>query len=44
MAGPTIYTIVAKVPELRRKILMTVMFLAIYRIGFFIPLPGVNFE
>jgi preprotein translocase subunit SecY len=42
MAGPTIYTIVAKVPELRRKILMTVMFLAIYRIGFFIPLPIVD--
>jgi preprotein translocase subunit SecY len=31
-----------KVPELRRKILMTAMFLAIYRIGFYIPLPIVD--
>ncbi len=31
-----------KVPELRKKILFTVMLLAIYRIGFHIPLPGVD--
>jgi len=31
-----------KVPELRRKILFTAMLLAIYRIGFYIPLPIVN--
>jgi preprotein translocase subunit SecY len=35
-------TILFKVPELQRKILMTAMFLAIYRIGFFIPLPIVD--
>ena len=35
-------TILFKVPELRRKILMTAMFLAIYRIGFYIPLPIVD--
>ena len=37
-----LYTILFKVPELQRKILMTAMFLAIYRIGFFIPLPVVD--
>ena len=31
-----------KVPELRRKILFTAMLLAIYRIGFYIPLPIVD--
>ncbi len=31
-----------RVPELRNKILFTVAMLAIYRIGFYIPLPGVN--
>src|SRR5437868_12604730 len=30
------------VPELRRKILITVLFLCIYRIGYFIPLPVVD--
>lgn len=35
-------TILFKVPELQRKILMTAMFLAIYRVGFFIPLPIVD--
>ena len=39
-----LYTILFKVPELQRKILMTAMFLAIYRIGFYIPLPIVNQE
>jgi preprotein translocase subunit SecY len=37
-----LYTILFKVPELRRKILMTAMFLAVYRIGFYIPLPIVD--
>src|SRR5262245_61549824 len=37
-----LYTILFKVPELQRKILMTAMFLAIYRIGFYVPLPIVN--
>jgi preprotein translocase subunit SecY len=33
---------ILKVPELRRKILMTAALLAIYRIGFYIPLPVVD--
>ena len=37
-----LYTILFKVPELRRKIMMTAMFLAIYRIGYFIPLHVVD--
>ncbi|MDP6380911.1 MAG: preprotein translocase subunit SecY, partial [Phycisphaerae bacterium] len=31
-----------KVPELRRKLLFTVMILAVCRIGFFVPLPGTH--
>jgi preprotein translocase subunit SecY len=31
-----------KIPELKRRILMTFLFLAIYRIGVHIPTPGVN--
>src|SRR4051812_43251749 len=31
-----------KVPELRNKILFTLFLLAIYRIGFSVPLPGVD--
>lgn len=31
-----------KIPELRRKILFTALLLAIYRIGFYVPLPIVN--
>ncbi len=37
-----LYTILFKVPELRRKIMMTALLLAIYRIGFYIPLPVVD--
>jgi preprotein translocase subunit SecY len=37
-----LYTILFKVPELKRKILFTCLFLAIYRIGFYIPLPIVD--
>lgn len=37
-----LYTILFKVPELQRKILMTAMFLAVYRVGFYIPLPVVD--
>ncbi|HZL34763.1 MAG TPA: preprotein translocase subunit SecY [Tepidisphaeraceae bacterium] len=33
---------VFRVPELRNKVLFTLMMLAIYRIGFHIPIPGVN--
>lgn len=31
-----------RVPELRNKVLFTLLLLAIYRVGFHIPLPGVN--
>jgi preprotein translocase subunit SecY len=31
-----------KIPELRQKILITLMFLAIYRVGFWVPLPIVD--
>src|SRR3954447_6104482 len=37
-----LYTILFKVPELQRKILLTAMFLAIYRVGFYSPLPIVD--
>lgn len=33
-----------RVPELRKKVLITMGLLLIYRIGFHIPLPGVNVE
>ena len=33
---------IAKVPELRRRILFTLAILAIYRVGVFITIPGVN--
>lgn len=33
---------IIKVPEIRSKILITLGLLLIYRIGFYIPLPGVN--
>jgi len=35
-------TTIFKVPELRRKILITLMFLAIYRVGWRVPLPIVD--
>jgi preprotein translocase subunit SecY len=35
---------VFRVPELRNKILFTLFLLAIYRVGFAVPLPGVNQE
>jgi preprotein translocase subunit SecY len=31
-----------KIPDLRRKILYTVALLAVYRIGSFVPVPGVD--
>jgi preprotein translocase subunit SecY len=33
---------ITKVPELRRRILFTLMILAVYRLGVFITIPGVN--
>src|SRR5947209_14625227 len=32
------------IPELRQKILITILFLAIYRIGYYVPLPFINQE
>ena len=31
-----------RIPELRKKIIFTVVLLMIYRLGFYIPLPGIN--
>ncbi len=33
---------VFRVPDLRKKVLFTLMMLCVYRIGFYVPLPGVN--
>ena len=35
---------IAKIPELKRRILFTLLMLAVYRIGCFIPTPGVDAE
>jgi len=36
------FRVVLTIPELRQKILLTLLFLAIYRIGWWIPLPIIN--
>ena len=33
---------VSKIPELQRRILFTVLLLAVYRIGVYIPTPGID--
>jgi len=33
---------IAKIPELRRRILFTILMLGIYRIGVFVPTPGIS--
>ena len=33
---------VFKIPELRKKIFITLIFLAVYRIGFYVPLPMID--
>ena len=33
---------IAKIPELRRRILFTLALLAVYRVGVFVTIPGVN--
>lgn len=38
----TLYTIFFRIPELQQKILITIIFLAVYRIGYHIPLPMVD--
>jgi preprotein translocase subunit SecY len=35
---------IAKIPELKRRIIFTLLMLAVYRIGCFIPTPGVDAE
>ena len=40
--GQTRLVTMFRIKELRQKILITVMFLAIYRIGFHVPLPMIN--
>ena len=40
-APPQLITMFA-IPELRRKILITLAFLAVYRIGYFVPLPMID--
>jgi preprotein translocase subunit SecY len=34
--------IIFRIPELRKKILITLLFLAVYRIGYYVPLPVVD--
>jgi len=38
------FLLLFKIPELRRKLLLTVILLAVYRMGFWIPLPFVDQE
>ena len=33
---------IGKIPELRRRILFTLLMLAVYRIGVFVTIPGVE--
>jgi preprotein translocase subunit SecY len=33
-----------RIPEIRRKIFITLSLLLVYRVGFFIPLPGINVD
>ncbi|MGE0479694.1 MAG: preprotein translocase subunit SecY [Phycisphaerae bacterium] len=35
---------VFKIPDLRKKVLFTLLMLCVYRIGFYVPLPGINQE
>src|SRR4030067_3179610 len=35
---------IARIPELRRRILFTLGILAVYRLGAYIPTPGINAE
>jgi preprotein translocase subunit SecY len=40
--GQTRLVTIFKIKELRQKILITILFLAIYRVGFHVPLPMIN--
>ncbi|RMF85736.1 MAG: preprotein translocase subunit SecY [Planctomycetota bacterium] len=35
---------VFRIPDLRNKVLFTLLMLAVYRVGFYVPLPGLNQE
>src|SRR6185436_16036830 len=38
----TILSNIMKIPELRRKIGFTIFLLIVYRMGFYVPLPGID--
>ncbi|MEM1416244.1 MAG: preprotein translocase subunit SecY, partial [Myxococcota bacterium] len=40
----SVFANIAKIPELRRRILFTLGMLAVYRVGIFVTTPGVNRE
>ncbi|QEL19974.1 preprotein translocase subunit SecY [Limnoglobus roseus] len=42
--APEQLLLIFRIPELRRKIFITLIFLAAYRIGYYVPLPMVNHE
>src|SRR5277367_150059 len=42
MSALSAFSNIGKVPELRRRILFTVVLLAVYRIGVFVTIPGVD--
>ena len=42
MSALSAFANIGKVPELRRRILFTVGLLAVYRIGVFVTIPGVD--
>src|ERR1017187_6948458 len=42
MSALSAFANIGKVPELRRRILFTVMLMAVYRIGVFVTIPGVD--
>jgi preprotein translocase subunit SecY len=35
---------IARIPELRKRVLFTIALLAVYRVGVFVPTPGVNLD
>jgi preprotein translocase subunit SecY len=42
--APEQMLMIFRIPELRRKILITALFLAAYRIGYYVPLPMINHQ
>src|SRR5258708_11340933 len=42
MSALSAFANIGKVPELRKRILFTVVLLAVYRIGVFVTIPGVD--